>query len=103
MAHVMIELPQETLNVLHELANVVQQDPQEKDPLAILLRRSLRTYEWVVYQQSQDRQIIAVSQEELQYLQDGGFTEEEDDRVEREFSEEKKDRVRAYFENANAA
>ena len=99
MARVLIELPKETLEALHELAGIIKQDPEEKDQLAVLLRRCVRTYEWIVYQQSHGKTIAATTPDEIQYLRDGGFTEESDF-VERLFPPDKEDQVHKYFEKA---
>ena len=99
MARVMIELPEETLEALHELAGIIQQDPEEKDRLAVLLRRCVSTYEWMVYQQSHGKTIAATTPDEIQHLREGGFAEEFDS-VERLFPPDKEEQVHKYFEKA---
>ena len=89
----------ETLEALHELAGIIKQDPEEKDELAVLLRRCVRTYEWMVYQQSHGKTIAATTPDEIQYLRDGGFAEEFDS-VERLFPPDKEEQVHKYFEKA---
>ncbi len=99
MKRLMIELPEETLEALNELAGIVEPDDKGENQLASLLKKSVRNYEWIAYQQLHGKTVTALSQDAVRPLGAGEF-EEEYDYVERLFPDERKAKVRAYFGKA---
>jgi hypothetical protein len=62
-----LTMDQDTVTFLTQLAALLR--PEVDDPTAMLVQDALRTYEWIIRQQLDDRLVISISNETKAYLE----------------------------------
>jgi hypothetical protein len=62
-----LTMDQDTVTFLTQLAALLR--PETDDPTAMLVQDALRTYEWIIQQQINDRLVISISHATEAYLE----------------------------------
>ncbi len=103
MKHITLDVSDEFFEALSELSGITEPDT-EGDRIARLLTSSIRTYEWLLYQQYQGRKLVVLDPSDLEFLQ-GKLHElreygKKPDSVSTLFPEDRKPQLEEYFHKA---
>ena len=90
------DFPENTLKALDELAEITGVE-EGKDRLAKLIQDAIRTYEWIIAQQSEGKIIVALDQKDVEVLKGSGAVHGEGECVDHLFLPDKLPKVKAYF------